>query len=242
MDLNTLKLGPAVEIKDKVFLTTAQYITPFLDSIKNIKQEHVIQVKELDCKVSGAPTSYLRVSIEALLPQPTPEGYTEVIGCNYSLDIKTPVIKYYRAFKDDLNNLIVPNENLLSVQEIIPGEQLQCPVEFLMKQPSGLDVFLKQVNKQEKIATLTPKIGEWIRNAYLAEFSNSKQTLRVSADLVATAYKLTMLEQSSPYYNSGATYTLLDIYQAMASQITVSKDVNNKFEKTAILKQILNVK
>ncbi len=240
MTLEELLKGEATEIKEKSYLTAKQYVEPFIKAVEPYSKTFKIEAKQAD-QITGGALVFNRVNIEAYAKQ-TPEGFTEIIGLNYALDTKTPVMKIYRAYKDNAGNMIVPNENLLVVQEIIPGEVLQYPVKSLMEQASCLDVFFKKLEKNFTPKESVELLGKWVINALTAEFNNSKQSVRISSDLVVSGYDSIFLDSSSPYYVIGENFSYLDIYLAMSSQLNKPKDMLNRFEKLAIFKQILNLK
>jgi hypothetical protein len=75
LTIDQLLQGKATKIKDREYLTTEQYVTPFLERMSKFTNEFIIQAKPadqisltMDGDVNFEDIIYNRVNIEAVLP------------------------------------------------------------------------------------------------------------------------------------------------------------------------------
>src|SRR5690606_16844840 len=93
--------GKATIIKEKEYLSTKDYVQPFINKMKTFTNDFRIKVKLPDqiTKDKDRDVTYNRVLIEAVLPaNHTIHNHDEVIGFLYGLDIKKPIAKIYRGY------------------------------------------------------------------------------------------------------------------------------------------------
>ena len=110
-ELKNLLEGKQTTIKNKQYLSTKEYIQPFLNRLDQFKPTYVCQVKMPDqlSITNGHPDLiYNRVHIQAVMPESFyfQSGMRKVIGMIYGLDIKNPVAKFYIADYDSHGNIV----------------------------------------------------------------------------------------------------------------------------------------
>ena len=87
------------------------------------------------------------------------------------------------------------------------------------------------------------RLGKWVRNVMLNSYDNGFQPVKFSVDNAIQAYKALFMKEESDYYQSNNEVNMFDVYGAFTQQITDSrnkgKDLINCFEKTILIRQIL---
>ena len=102
---------------------------------------------------------------------------------------------------------------------------------------------LKETKFNNSITELEHHLGKWIRNSMTSTYDNGYQPVKMSSANVIQAYKDLFMEEDSDYYQSNPEVNMFDVYGAFTQQITdmrdKGKDIINCFEKTLLLRQIL---
>lgn len=256
MDLSIDKLieGKPLIIRNKQYLSTEQYITPFLERMSKFTSDFRIQVKRPDTLSLNKENldlndCYTRVLIQAVLPEELAiENHKEVIGLVYGLDVRKPVAKIYRgALNMACTNLCVFDPSFLNVQFINPEKGISYrPVELLMEQADDMKTMLDNLKNTEwegNPQNIESNLGRWIRNAMNCEYNTDYGTIKVGTDVVIKAYSSMFIDNESPYFiGEGNNVDMFTVYNAFTELISndKGKDLMNKVEKVLLLRNILN--
>ena len=134
MEITIEKLleGKSTVIKDNEYLTTEKYVNPFIELMKKFTNEFSIHVQlpsQLTITNSKEDITYNRVWIQAVMPYKCDKcGYAETYNLVYALDVRKPIYKIFKAYKNRKNcNLYVFNQLWLNVYELKPETEF---IEF----------------------------------------------------------------------------------------------------------------
>lgn len=258
MDLKIEDLfkGKGTRIKDKEYFSTEQYVTPFLDKLGAITDDFRIQVKLPDQitytkkdTINLDDITFNRVWIQAVLPDKyCIQDHDEVIGMVYGLDVRKPIVKFYRGgLNRACTNLCVFSPDLLSINEIEPQTPFSFDgLDFIRNQAYELENFLDNLNNTFYSNTQSQKealLGKWVNNCIRCNKDYGYGKIKISETTPIAAYKDMFVKADSDYYMQDAeTLSVFDIYNAFTQQITDdSKDIMNKAEKTLLLRSILEI-
>lgn len=256
MDISIDKLieGKPLIIRNKQYLSTEQYTTPFLERMSKFTSDFRVQVKRPDTLSLNKENldlndCYTRVLIQAVLPDELAiENHKEVVGLVYGLDVRKPIAKIYRgALNMACTNLCVFNPSFLNVQTISPEKGISYkPIEHLMEQASDMKMMLDTLKNTEWEGTpqnIESNLGRWVRNALNCEYNTEYGTIKVGTDIVIKAYSSMFVDEESPYFiGEGNNVDMFTVYNAFTELISndKGKDLMNKVEKTLLLRNILN--
>lgn len=255
--LDQLLSGKATQIKKNEFLKTRDYVEPFLDIMSKHTNDFRIQVKmpnqitkSENSEINTDDITYNRVWIQAVLSeQYSFDNHTEVVGMVYGLDVKKPLVKFYRGgLNMACTNLCVFDPSYLNIQMIDDsktGIDYKC-VNTLMEQTDTLKAWLNKLHTTEFSLdehNVNESVGRWITNCWDVAWDKGYGTVKISPSLVLSAAKLLLRTKESPYYVRGQDYTdMFNIYNAFTQIITDdTRDIVNKFEKTYLIKDILSL-
>ena len=256
IELEQLLKGKATIIKGKNYYPTSGYVEPFLDRMSKITDDFRVHVQLPDQitrttngDINTDDITYNRVYIEAVMPDDVGyDDHDKVIGMVMGLDTRKPVAKFYNgAMNSACTNLCVFSPSYLRCQAIEPDS----PLDF-----EPLDELLKLKNETKEMLTILHNtdftnnqleqekhLGKWIRNVMSTTYDNGFQPVKFSVDNVIQAYKSLFLKEESPYYSGMDNVNMFTVYNAFTQQITDArdkgKDLLNCFEKTILLRQIL---
>ena len=89
--------GTATIIKDKEFLPTKEYVSPFIEEMSKFTDEFIIRVEEPSQKLvtdQNDNTTFNKVWIQAIMPGT--DNIKEIYNLAYSLDVRTPLYKVFK--------------------------------------------------------------------------------------------------------------------------------------------------
>lgn len=256
ISLEELLKGKATKIKDKAYLQTEAYVTPFLDRLQKITSNFDVKV-ELPSQITVTKkddvdfddVTYNRVWIQAILPeQYMVDNHSDVIGMIYGLDTKKPIAKFYRGgLNQACTNLCVFNPEYLSVQKITPENSINFKsLESLIDKANEIKVFLnvlhgKTFARDEQ--NINESLGRWIRGCLDNSYDNGLIPAKLATSVAIDAYKLLFKDAKSPYYvNPNNNTDYFNIYNAFTQLISHDKkDIMNSCEKTLLLQNILGL-
>lgn len=242
--------GQATTIKNKEYLTTKEYVQPFIDKMSKVTNDFRIKVKLPDQITSIGEEqniTYNRVLIEAVLPSDyCIDKHDEVIGFLYGLDVRKPISKLYRGYLNQAcTNLSVFDPKWLTINEVKPSESIQLDTTKLLELPNNFDVTLKRLKadfvKRDKV---TDRLGKWVDASLRENYYNGVQNVKISPNVPVEAYKSLFVDETSEYFVPlSADPSLFQVYNAFTQIITDdSKDIMNKFEKTMMVNTLLDIK
>lgn len=256
IQLEQLLKGKPTVIKGKNYLPTAGYVEPFIEKMSKITDDFRIHVqlpdqitRTVDNDVNMDDITYNRVYIEAVMPDEMCfDNFDKVVGMVMGLDVRKPIVKFYSgSLNSACTNLCVFNPECLECQLIEPETALNFkPLDriiALKDETYKLLNVMKKTKFNNSILEQEKHLGKWVRNAMNSTYNNGFQPVKFSVDNAIQAYKMLFVKEDSPYYQIQSEVDLFDVYGAFTQQITSerdkSKDLINLFEKTLLLRQIL---
>jgi len=253
LTVDQLLQGKATKIKEKEFFTTKAYVEPFFDRMSKYTEEFIINVKPAD-QISLTPSGevnfddivYNRVWIQAVLPDEYAyENHKRVMSMIYALDTRKPVVKMYTgALNMACLNLCVFNPDALNVAELEPTTAINfSPVNLLMGMTDTIKVTLEKMSKMTfNRNTIYEDLGLWVDRCITAKYNSGFGTVKIAESAPINVYKSLFYEEDSNYYVQGDEVDGFTVYNAFTDLITQDKkDLVNKFEKTLLVKEIMDI-
>lgn len=239
--------GRSTIIKGKQYLSTKEYVLPFIEDMKKYTNDFRVKIKlpdQMTGNVDAADITYNRVLIEAVLPSDySIDKHDEVIGLLYGLDIRKPVYKTYRGHLNSAcTNLSVFDASMLNVQELKPLEGVKYDIKAMMEMPSSFEANLKNLKKRtierDKMQDI---LGKWVDLSLRDTYFNGIQSVKISPNVAIEAYKSILLDPDSKYYvPETKEITAFDLHEALTQIITDDdKDILNRFEKTMLINKFI---
>lgn len=245
--LDELFKGKPTCIKGKNYFSTQRYVQPFLEKMSAFTNDFKIMAKLPDqMTINDVPdVTFNKVLIQAKLDNKV-EDLNENIFMVYGLDVRKPIVKFYRGYTDEDNNLFIDNPMFLSIQELQPEEGFAYNVKSLMELTDNTAQFIS--NLKTTMIPLTSEslnglFGALLRNSINLEYKTDFGKVKLSTSLVTDLYKLLFLDRESKYYitSDQTECSLYTIYSAAASILNEdTKDIMNKFEKSILINQLFN--
>lgn len=253
LTIDQLLKGKNTIIKSNEYLSTEQYVTPFLELVHDYTESFIIKAetpKQMTVTDDDTDITYNRVWVQAVLKKDYGfENHKEVIGFLYGLDTKKPIVKFYKGgLNMACTNLCIFNPEMLHVQLLEPESRIDYkPLKQVVKVVDDVVVTLKKMSNifidTQDVEDLERELGRWNRNALISSYNNGASLVKVGEGIPNKAFKDLFLNQKSKYYRApDKTTTLFDVYNAFTDLISNdNRDIINKAEKTLILKDILGV-
>jgi hypothetical protein len=253
LTVEQLLQGKATKIKEKEFFTTKAYVEPFFDRMSKYTEEFIINVKPAD-QISLTPSGevnfddivYNRVWIQAVLPDEYAyENHKRVMSMIYALDTRKPVVKMYTgALNMACLNLCVFNPDALNVAELEPTTAINfSPVNLLMGMTDTIKVTLEKMSKMTfNRDNIYEELGLWVDRCITAKYNSGFGTVKIAESAPVNVYKDLFYNEDSGYYTQGEEVDGFTVYNAFTDLITQDKkDLVNKFEKTLLIKDIMDI-
>lgn len=253
LTVEQLLQGKATKIKEKEFFTTKAYVEPFFDRMSKYTEEFIINVKPAD-QISLTPSGevnfddivYNRVWIQAVLPDEYAyENHKRVMSMIYALDTRKPVVKMYTgALNMACLNLCVFNPDALNVAELEPTTAINfSPVNLLMGMTDTIKITLEKMSKMTfNRNNIYEELGLWVDRCITSKFNSGFGTVKIAESAPINVYKSLFYEEDSNYYVQGDEVDGFTVYNAFTDLITQDKkDLVNKFEKTLLVKEIMDI-
>ena len=250
ISINELLKGKPTVIKNKEFLSTKEYVEPFIDKMSAYTDKFIITVQtpdQLTLSQGLTDITYNRVLIQAVLPDKyCIDEHDEVIGFLYGIDTKLPVAKIYRGYLNRAcTNLTVFNPEWIDIQEIIPESPLNyTAIKRLKEADNDLALRIKQLKDTHlDRSKRTDYLGKWVDKTIRESISYGFGYVKLPVTAPIDAYKQLFIDRESPYYvEETIDPTMYTVYNSFTNIIKDdSKDLLNKFEKTVIVDKILNL-
>ena len=253
LTLEHLLQGKATKIKEKEFFTTKAYVEPFFDRMSKYTEEFIINVKPAD-QISLTPNGevnfddivYNRVWIQAVLPDEYAyENHKKVISMLYALDTRKPIVKIYTgALNMACLNLCVFSPDALNVAELEPTTAINySPINLLMGMNDTIKSTLEKLDKMTfNRNEIYEDLGLWIDRCITSKFNSGFGTVKIAESAPVNVYKDLFYNEDSNYYTQGEEVDGFTVYNAFTDLITQDKkDLVNKFEKTLLIKEIMDI-
>lgn len=256
LTIEQLMQGKATKIKNKEYLSTEAYVTPFLDRMSKLTDNFIINAKPADQisltnngDINFEDAIYNRVWIQGVLPEEYCfDNHKQSISLLYALDTRKPVVKIFRnALNMACLNMCVWSPDFIDVKELEPESAIDFrPLNRLMDLTDNTKVILDKLHNTEvkyDPRDIDESLGNRIKRAMNYSCTNISGKIKVSASLILDAYKLLYYDEQSPYYIApGTSTTMFNIYNAHTQIISDDKrDIVNKFEKCGIISKILGI-
>ena len=163
----------------------------------------------------------------------------------YALDTRKPVVKMYTgALNMACLNLCVFNPDALNVAELEPTTAINySPVNLLMGMSDTIKVTLEKMSKITfNRNEIYEELGLWVDRSITAKYNSGFGTVKIAESAPINVYKSLFYEEDSNYYVKGDEVDGFTVYNAFTDLITQDKkDLVNKFEKTLLVKEIMDI-
>lgn len=246
MEITIEKLfeGKSTVIKDNEYLTTKEYVSPFVELMKKFTTDFSVQVQlpsQLTITDSEKDITYNRVWVQAVLKE-NKYDFAETINLVYALDVKKPIYKLFKAYKDKkTGNLFAFNSQWINVYELKPGTafiDFEPVVKYLLGLTDNSDDIFGKLNscilKSEK-EYRQRELGKLIERSMLFEIENKGGKIKIAPQVVLKAYQNVYMNSSSRNYVGSGESTMFNYLDAFSSLITEdNKDIVNRFEKNLL--------
>ena len=163
----------------------------------------------------------------------------------YALDTRKPLVKFYvGALNMACLNLCVFNPEMLNVAELEPESAINY--SFLRNALSLTDetasMLIQLSNMEFKRDAIFDDLGHWVDNCINAKINTGFGTVKLAESAPIDVYKDLFYDEKSKYYTTDDRVDGFTVYNAFTDLITQDKkDLVNKFEKTLLIKDILNL-
>ena len=251
VSLKQLYNGKETLIKKKNYLSTREYVEPFIDQMSKFTDNFICQVKlpdQMTLDNNTVDTTYNRVYIQAVLPESywTYDNHVEVIGLVYGLDVRKPIYKLFRSgLNQACTNLCVFNPEFIVTQELLSDSRLNLkPVKTLMEMTSDFETKLRRMKEtflDRGQDSIEKQLGHWCDYVMKNEYNNGITKSKLSVVTCIDAYKELYVDEESKYFISkDEEPSVFNIYNAFTDFISHDKkDIVNTIEKTLLLYNML---
>lgn len=252
INLQSLLEGKGTIIKNKEYYPTKNYVEPFIEKLSKITDDFKFMVKMPDQMTTGSNNldkTFNKVWAQAKLPDSYSHGdYDQVIGFIYGIDVRKPVVKFYRGIINSKNsNFYIFNPTWLMLQELEPESPIDFnPIKGLLELTDDSKIWIDKLENTEVLrSNREEQLGKWIHKSIVYDYNNGlTQKVKLGTADAIGAYKQLFIDSNSDFYiNADSNTNILEIYDAFASQLAKSqeKDLINTVEKTLLLKEILGI-
>lgn len=247
--------GKPLIVKDKEFFPAEAYVTPFLERLQKVTNDFTVKVQLPDIITKSKEENeldrgFVRVWVQAVLPPSYRiDNHDEVIGMVYGLDVRKPVVKFYRGgLNAACTNLCVFDPKYLDVQELEENSAIDYkPLDNILSKPNEIKAFLNKLHTigfSRDNENINENLGKWVRNCLNIPYNNGVGNVKISKSTPIDAYQLLFEKSDSPYYVPVDRNTdMFNVYNAFTQLISndKDKDIMNKCEKTLLLNSILDI-
>lgn len=250
MTLEELYQGEPFQIKKKSYLSTRDYVEPFIDNLTKFTDNFIIQAVEAKQQSveDKLHKMYNRVYVQAVLPESywSFENHVEVIGMVYGLDVRKPIYKLFRGgINQACTNLCVFSPYYLITQDIKPDCRLDISaIKNLMELTSDMESKLKSMKNtfiDRDNENIQRELGRWVDFSIKHDYDNGLSKAKLSTSLCIDAYKSLFIDEDSKYYiPESECPSIFNIYNAFTEIISHdNRDIMNMVEKTLLLSNML---
>ena len=245
--------GKSTVIKDKEYLATAEYVIPFLDIMSKFTKTFYCKVeppKQVTITDKKQDLTYNRVWVQAVMPEKCDvEGFAETFNLVYGLDVRQPVYKIFKAYKDKRSeNLYCFDSRWLNVYELRPNEKFinfESIIKNLLEMTDDSNIRFRKMNTQffsSDVDEKHNKLGDLIEKSMLYEYYGKGGKVKLAPPMILKAFQNVYMNPSSKYFiKDTEECSMFNYYNAITSQITGDeKDLLNRFEKSNLVLKILD--
>lgn len=245
MEITTelLLKGKSTIIKDKEFLSTSEYVKPFLDEMNKYTAKFIVNVvlpDQLTVTNKSEDLTFNKVWIQAIMPEKCRVGdYDEAYNLVYALDVKTPVYKVFKSYvHKDSKAMLVTDWNWINSWELKPGETPTYSVKSLMEYTNNFPMTLEKMSKcflDIDAKSRQNRLGMLLDNALSVEFKTISGKVKISPNCILKAYESLHVDVTSKHYVENKKPSLLEYVEVFMESLVSDKDIINRFEKTMLL-------
>lgn len=248
--LDKLLSGKPTKINNKDYLSTEDYVKPFIDFMDHFSPSYRIEAippSQVTMTNDNEDLTYNRVLVQAILPNKIGD-YNEMYALTYSLDIRKPLYKIYRAlYNNQTGATMVFNPDWIIVKEIQPLETFELPIKDLMEYTDTSFVrydFCQSLKLSTKEKDRCLRYGRWLEKCYFLSWSTDLGgKIKWSAANIIKVYNSIYIDHHSNFYVGDKDSSVLNTYNAFADIVANDhKDICNRFEKTMLINSFLEIK
>ena len=167
----------------------------------------------------------------------------------YGIDVRKPVVKFFKGQERmSCTNLCVFSPELLACQDLEPETSIDFrPLDRIIKQTDDTASWIKKIIDTEFTCddyNINESLGKWIRNCINYSYDNHYGKVKVACSTPIDAYKLLFEKDDSDYFiGKESSSSMYQVYNAFTQILTdgMKKDPFNIFEKTLLIKDILDI-
>lgn len=241
--IDLLLKGKSTIIKDKKFLSTSEYVKPFLDEMKKFTNNFIVNVvlpDQLTVTNKSEDLTFNKVWIQAIMPEKCRIGdYDEVYNLVYALDVKTPIYKLFRSYiHKESKAMLVTDWNWITSKELKPKEALNYSIKSLMEYTNNFALVVNKMSNTWINVDLKSKqfrLGEMINKVLTEEFKTISGKIKVSPNHILKAYESLHIDVTSKHYIDSKIPNLLTYIEPFIETLSFDKDIVNRFEKTMLI-------
>lgn len=247
--IDELLRGKETIIKNKHYGSTEFYVEPFLERMSKFTDDFIVDVQlpsQITTIGENQDITYNRVLVQAVLPEEfTIDEHDEVYGFLYGLDVRKPIVKFYRGHLNRAcTNLTVFNPSWLKVHELNSEEPVDyTEIDELVTQDFDFAQMLSNLkNSHYESNEIFKMFGKWLDHSLRYEYSNGLTNTKLPDTMLTQVYKSLFIKEDSPYYVGIDNPTQYGVFNAFTQCITDNKkDIMNRCEKTLLVKQIMGI-
>lgn len=245
--------GKSTIIKDCKYLSTKEYVEPFIKTMKKFTDDFYVQVQlpsQFTVTNSKEDITYNRVWLQAVMPiECDKSGYAETYNLVYGLDVRKPIYKLFKAYKDrKTSNLYVFDSQWLSAYELKPETEFinfESVIKTLMEKTDDSEIRFRKLNNTFLSSDAKERqqyFGQLFENSMVYEYYGKGGKVKIAPTIVLKAYQNIYLDKSSknfvPDTEKSSLFNYLDAFSTLITQD--HKDIMNVWEKNYLSLQILN--
>ena len=247
MELTDLYQGKSTKIRTKTYLSTKEYVEPFIEKISKYTDNYKILVKgpdQVSLTEDEEDVIFNRVLVIAYMPQQFDcKDHTMAICYSYALDAKKPIYKLFKVYVNKKNlNFAAFDQTWLIVGELKCDEAPSINIKDLIEKPGSFE------NEYNKLATTVvdrakfrAAVGNHLTKVIECGYNNGFHLVKMSSSDVVNVFKNLVLDKTSELFIPvSKDIKAIDIYDAYSGSICNDpKDIFNRFEKLLILKTFI---
>lgn len=235
--------GLKTSIKDSDYLSSKEYIEPFVNQFPS-NTSFSIKAKVADQIIGDKDKqlTYNRVCVEAEI-KTDEDGYTEIVGLTYALDVKDPVWKVYRGYRTSDGHLVMLGDHCLFVNTLEPEtgfKNIDVAVKNLLALPLNLDGFKKNLDVEVDKTTMSKRLGDWIQYCLVVHKDYDVYKVKLSERSATKAFKSLILDQDSKWFHNEKLDNLA-LFEAASEAVDDGKDILTHIEKSIMIKEMLSI-
>jgi hypothetical protein len=176
------------------------------------------------------------------------DGYAETFNLVYGLDVRQPVYKIFKAYKDRRSeNLYCFDSRWLNVYELKPKEKfvnLEPIIKNLLEMVDDSGLRFKKMNTEffsSDVEEKHTKLGDLVEKSMLFEYYGKGGKVKLAPAMILKAFQNVYMNSSSKYYvKDTEECSLFGYANSILALITDEKDIINPFEKSYLCLQLFD--